>query len=483
MLDGGPQLGANMPAINKNRTRKNHEPDFSLDGVTLSRLKESIEATKIDVALTESLQPNPRNARKHSARQVALLVENIKAFGFTQPIIVDENNVILCGHARHTAAIMGSVSHVPIIRLSHLDATKKRALAIADNKLAELGEWDIESLVEELNVLFDPDSELSFDPRVLGFENLELDQILDEQPPTGRTDPADRVEPPNRESVPITNTNDVWSCDQHKVICANALEERTYQILMGEERAEIAFTDPPYNVPNAGHVSGRAGVREFAMAAGEMCSEQYVHFLAAFCAFTLRFALRGAIFYICMDWRHLREIQSAADPIFGPLKNLIVWVKSNAGMGSFYRSQHEFILVYGAPGGKPINNFGLGGKGRYRTNVWRYPGFNSFGRNRDAALAMHPTVKPVAMVADALMDCSNRGSIVLDPFGGSGTTMIAAERTGRRARLIEIDPLYCDVIVTRWQEYTGKTARLAETNETFEQVKLRRGANANLRGS
>ena len=252
---------------------------------------------------------------------------------------------------------------------------------------------------------------------------------------------------------------------------------------MGDEQAEIVFTDPPYNVPIAGHVTGRADVREFVMAGGEMSSEQFIRFLGTFCEHTLRSVLAGAILYICMDWRHLRELQSAADAVFGPLRNMIVWVKSNAGMGSFYRSQHELILAYCAPGGKPINNFGLGGKGRYRTNVWRYPGFNSFGRDRDATLGMHPTVKPVALVADALMDCSSRNSIVLDPFGGSGTTMIAAERTGRRARLLEIDPLYCDLIVQRWQTFSGKRARLAETNETFDEVRLRRGADATLKGN
>jgi DNA modification methylase len=211
------------------------------------------------------------------------------------------------------------------------------------------------------------------------------------------------------------------------------------------------------------------------MAHGEMTSDEFTAFLSIIFKNTLDRMVDGAVGYFCMDWRHLLELRAAADPLFGALKNLIVWVKSNAGMGSFYRSQHELICVYAAPG-RSINNFGLGGKGRHRTNVWKYPGFNSFGRNRDKALAMHPTVKPVAMVADALMDCSNRGGIVLDPFGGSGTTMIAAERTGRRARLMEIDPLYCDVIVQRWQTFTDKVARLAETNETYDEVKARRGA-------
>jgi len=216
------------------------------------------------------------------------------------------------------------------------------------------------------------------------------------------------------------------------------------------------------------------------MAAGEMTSEAFIAFNRAFCTNLLHCLAAGAVVYLCMDWRHLPELRAAADPVFGALKNHIVWVKSNAGMGSFYRSQHEMLLVYVTPGGRPTNNFGLGGKGRYRTNVWKYPGFNAFGRDRDESLAMHPTVKPVALVKDALLDCSNRGGIVLDPFGGSGTTMIAAESTGRRARLIEIDPLYSDLIVRRWQAFSGKLARLADTNETFDEVSARRAEEAGV---
>jgi hypothetical protein len=245
--------------------------------------------------------------------------------------------------------------------------------------------------------------------------------------------------------------------------------------LMGTELAEIVFTDAPYNVPNGGHVTSREGVREFAMAHGEMSSEQFVAFLTTVSTNILDRMVDGAVGYFCMDWRHLPELWAAAGPVFGKPKNLVCWVKPNAGMGSFYRSQHEMICVYAAPG-KPINNFGLGGKGRHRSNVWKYPGFNSFGRGRNEALAMHPTVKPVAMVKDALMDCSNRGGIVLDPFGGSGTTMIAAERTGRVARLMEIDTAYCDLIIQRWQKFSGEAAHLAETGATYEQVKTGRGA-------
>lgn len=438
------------------------------------KLDARIRVERVEIIAIDDLRPNSRNAKKHPDRQIALLRENFEKFGFTNPILVDEKNKILAGHARYIAAKQASFAHLPVIRHSHLSPAKKRAFAIADNKLAELGEWDLEILSEELSFLFNPETELDFDPRVIGFPTVELDQILVDDEDDNPADPDDEMVPLNPYEPAVTNTADVWTCDRHRLVCGDATNKEAYSAMMETDLAEIVFTDSPYNVPNAGHVTGRDGVREFAMGHGEMSPSQFTDFLSIVFANILARMVDGAVGYFCMDWRHLLELRAAADPIFGTLKNLIVWVKSNAGMGSFYRSQHELICVYAAPG-RPINNFGLGGKGRYRTNVWKYPGFNSFGRGRDRALAMHPTVKPVAMVMDALMDCSNRNGIVLDPFGGSGTTMIAAERTGRRARLIEIDPLYCDVIVQRWQAFSGKAAHLAETNETFDEVKARRG--------
>ena len=265
---------------------------------------------------------------------------------------------------------------------------------------------------------------------------------------------------------------DVWICGEHILLCGDARQEADYTLLMGRDRAQIVFADPPYNVPNAGHVTKRTGVREFEMARGEMSSDEFTEFLHTISSNMLNHMNGGAIAYLCMDWRHMREMLCAGGRVFGRPKNLIVWVKPNAGMGSFYRSQHELVFVYGAPG-QHVNNFGLGGGGRHRSNVWNYPGLTSFGPDRDETLALHPTVKPVAMVKDALKDCSHRGDIVLDPFGGSGTTMIAAEATGRCARLIEIDPLYCDTIIERWQNFTGKTARHSETNLTYDERKTR----------
>lgn len=439
-----------------------------------------IRLTEIERVPIRNIVPNKRNARKHPERQIELLAGSMQSFGFTQPIVIDEHNMILCGHGRYRAAIKLGLPDVPTIRLSDLNSTEKRALALADNKLTELAEWDLDILVQELASL---EQEESFDFRMIGFETQELDRLLVSSEGEGeQSDPADRIDDHESAAASVSVNGDLWVCESHKVLCGSALEEPNFHKLMNGELAGTVFTDPPYNVPNEGHVSGRAGVREFKMARGEMSPEAFTDFLRNACLYISQYTKAGAVAFICMDWRHITELQTAASPAFGALRNLIVWVKTNAGMGSFYRSKHELIFVYVTPGGRPTNNFRLGGNGRYRTNVWQYAGFNTFGSDRDDALAMHPTVKPVAMVADALRDCSNRGDIVLDPFGGSGTTMIAAERTGRRARLIEIDPIYCDLIVKRWQTFSKSTARLAETDETFDEVQARRRTVKIVRG-
>lgn len=472
-------LEGTVPAIRKKTKTTVTRPDLQggeqhelMQQLNCRHLNEKISETKVEIVGIESVKPNPRNPKKHPDSQIEILAANIQKFGFTTPLLVDEESTILAGHARHLAGCRVGISHVPIIRLLGLSALDKRALAIADNKVAELGDWDIPLLRENLEVLFDPDAAIDFDPRIVGFETVEVDQIISSE--TTNVDLADKLDPPDNSAPPISRNGDVWICAGHKVACGNALEERTFFSLMGDARADVVFTDSPYNVPNAGHVSGRAGIREFAMASGEMTAAEFTEFLSTSFRLISTFSREGAVLFLCMDWRHMPELQAATFPVFGAPRNLAVWVKTNAGMGSFYRSQHELVLVLVNPGGRATNNFGLGGKGRYRTNVWTYPGCNSFGTHRDAALAMHPTVKPVALVADALMDCSDRRDIVLDPFGGSGTTMIAAERTGRLARLIEIDPIYVDVTVRRWETLTQKSAVLVETGQTFAEVALRR---------
>jgi DNA modification methylase len=429
--------------------------------------------TPLEYIRLDELKPNPRGVKKHPERQIALIAETMTQFGCTQALAIDKNNVIVLGNGRYEAARRAKLEYVPAIRLLHLSSIQKRALAIADNKLSEIGEWDNSILAEELQFLCDPVLDLSFDMQILGFETVEIDNILEAAKPRNNSaSPDDTL--PDIPQYAVSARGDIWIMEGHRLLCGDARNANDYRSLMGNDVADIVFTDPPYNVPNAGHVTSRRNVREFAMAAGEMSYAEYSGFLRECFSAIAKHIRPGAVVFPCMDWRHLSELRNACDPIFGPPRNMIVWVKSNAGMGTFYRSQHEFIVPYVLPGARPINNFGLGGKGRYRTNVWQYPGANAFGHKRDEELAMHPTVKPVALVADALKDCSNRRDIVLDPFGGSGTTMIAAERTGRSARLIEYDALYCDVIVQRWQSATGKEAHIAETNETFDQVKARR---------
>ena len=248
--------------------------------------------------------------------------------------------------------------------------------------------------------------------------------------------------------------------------------------LIDGERADLVFTDPPYNVAIDGNVCGLGAIRhrEFAFASGEMSQAQFTGFLTETLGNIARVMRDGSIAFICMDWRHMGELLAAGSIVFSELKNLVVWNKSNGGMGAFYRSKHELIFVFKQGTGQHTNSFGLGETGRYRTNVWDYAGISSISADRSTELAMHPTVKPVALIADAIRDCSRRGEIVLDGFGGSGSTLIAAEKTGRCARLIEYDPLYCDTIIRRWETVTGKRAALFETDQWFEDVAETRSA-------
>jgi len=265
---------------------------------------------------------------------------------------------------------------------------------------------------------------------------------------------------------------DLWKLGRHKLICGDTRNTADLDQLLGNERADLVFTDPPYNVAIDGNVCGLGAVkhREFAFASGEMSPEQFTAFLTETLGNIAQRMRNGAIAFVCMDWRHMEELLRAGGAAFSELKNLVVWNKTNGGMGTFYRSKHELVFTFKVGDAPHTNTFGLGDGGRYRTNVWDYAGITSMGANRSEELAMHPTVKPVALIADAIRDCSRRGEIVLDGFGGSGSTLIAAEKSGRNARLIEYDPRYCDTIVRRWENLTGKRATLAATGQPFEDV-------------
>jgi DNA modification methylase len=407
---------------------------------------------------TEGLKDFPLNPRRHPETQIANLMKSIGNV-WTNPILVDETGTILAGHGRREAARRLGMREVPTITITGLTGPEKRAIVIADNRMPEQAVWDIEILRTHFESL----SEVHFDLELTGFTTGEVDLVLDRN--LTSLDPADDLDGDIDEGPPASQKGDLWLLGRHRLLCETALSSSSYQALLSDELAQMVVTDPPYNVPIQGHAGGRGKVRhrEFKMASGEMTAAEYAK--------------------IFMDWRHLRELLHAAQAPYSELKNLLVWNKDNAGQGSFYRSKHELITVFKNGNSPHINNFGLGGKGRYRSNVLDYPGVNSLHPSRKGDLELHPTVKPIALIADLMRDCSRRNGIVLDPFGGSGTTILAAERTGRIARVIEIDPLYVDVSIRRWERLTGIPARHAETGLTFEEVQVTRNQASGERNS
>ena len=426
-----------------------------------------ISTLKIKNIKTGLLKPYPRNARTHSKKQIHQIAASIKSFGFNNPILIDQYNKVIAGHGRLEAAKHLGIKTVPTVLLDHMSESQKKAYIIADNRLAELAEWDNEILAIELQHLLEVDD---LDIEVIGFEIPEIDLIIEEA--IQEDDPEDDVFYPDDEASVITKPGDLWSLGDHKLYCGDSLKNKSYSKLMGDEKASFCFTDAPYNVPINGHVgnSGNIKHRDFAMAFGEMNAKQFTEFLAKVFKLMCAYSKDGSIHCQCMDWRHMTEIQDAGNIARYKLKNICVWVKDNGGMGSFYRSRHEFVFIFKNGNAPHINNIQLGKYGRYRTNVWEYAGVNTMRRDRMEELAMHPTVKPVVMIVDAIKDSSKPNDIILDPFGGSGSTLIASERTKRKARLIEIDPQYCDVIINRWQKLTGLDAINVNTGQRFNQI-------------
>ncbi len=371
-------------------------------------------------------------------------------------MLIDEAGTILAGHGRVAAAKLLGMSKVPCLRIDHMSEDEKRAYVLADNKLALNAGWDEDLLAAELGALLSVD--LHFEVGITGFSIPEIDGILEAVEPEDPGDPKDDVIP--GEAPSRVRPGEVWRLGAHRLICGNALDPGVVTTLMEGEQARMVFTDPPYNVPIDGHAGGLGKIkhREFAVASGEMNVDEFKGSLQSAFERLVEHSVDGSIHYICMDWRHIPEILAAGEAVFDELKNLIVWAKDNGGMGTFYRSRHELIFAFKHGTTPHFNTFELGQNGRYRTNVWQYRGVNTMRAGRMEELALHPTVKPVQMIADAIRDVSGRGEIVLDVFGGSGSTLIAAEKTGRRARLCELDPVYCDRIIARWQAYAKDDA-------------------------
>lgn len=423
-------------------------------------------AAQIDYVPVGELTPYARNARTHSKKQIRQIARSIEKFGFVNPVLTSDEGQIIAGHGRVEAAKLIGIKSVPALRLSHLNEQERRAYILADNKLAENAGWDKDLLAIELQHLIDFD----FDVELTGFAIAEIDLIIEEAGETASKlgSMAEDVVPEQSGPI-ITQLGDIWQLGKHRLICGDARDADCIAALLENTRADMMFTDPPYNVKIDRNVCGLGSVKheEFAFASGEMSEEEFTAFLTQSLGASSRHLRDGAIAFVCMDWRHMRELLDAGEVVFDELKNLIVWNKTNGGMGAFYRSKHELIFVFKKGTAPHTNSFGLGETGRYRTNVWDYAGISSVGAKRDEELKMHPTVKPVAMIADAIKDCSRRGEIIMDCFAGSGSTLIAAEQTGRSARVVEYDPGYCDTIVRRWQDYTGKEAFHIGEGRTF----------------
>jgi DNA modification methylase len=403
----------------------------------------------------DSIKPYSRSVRRHSRRQITKLKELIGHFGQVAPIIVDANQVIVDGHAVWQAMRELGSGEIAAVAVTGRSDPEIKALRLAFNRLAIETAWDNRELRAEFEDLIN----LSFDLDLTAFDVVEIDHILKLDLPE-----ANVVE------EPVSKIGDIWVCGDHRLGCGSALDSDFVARVRDGVLADVCFTDPPYNLPIAGFVSGkgRNQHREFVQGTGEMSADQFTDFLLVALEVLQKSCSASALIYAFMDWRHVYELLSAGKRCGLELSNICVWAKTNAGMGSLYRSQHELICVFKAGAEAHANNVELGRHGRNRSNLWTYRGFNAFGSDRDELLANHPTVKPVLMIADALRDVTKRGAVVLDSFLGSGSTLMAAEETGRRCLGIELDPLYVDLAIRRWQAKTARDALHAETGELFE---------------
>jgi DNA modification methylase len=429
------------------------------------RRKSARHELRIEWINPEALTPDPANPRRHSPQQIRKIAGDIRKNGFTNPILITQDGLVIAGHGRLEASKQAGLTEIPVIRL---DLTKAQAKVrnIWDNRSSDLSHFDDHLLGLAMQQLVD----LDIDIEDTGFSVAESDLLIDGLSETG-ADPADD-DVPAAVGPAVTKPDDIWLVGNHRIICADAQSVASYARLMDGKLAHAVFTDVPYNLAS-GAISGKGKVRHrsFKMAAGEMSAERYRAFLRASIQQMARHSIDGSLHFHCIDWRHLQDIQAAAEGVYRELLNMAVWVKPNGGMGSLYRSRHELVLIYKNGRGRHRNNVELGRHGRNRSNVWEYAGGNSFsGRTTDEGnlLALHPTVKPVQMIADAILDCTARGDLILDPFLGSGSTLIAAERVGRVCHGIDLDPLYVDVAVRRWQRHTGGYAVHAATGKRFD---------------
>ncbi|XBQ17393.1 MAG: DNA methyltransferase [Oceanicaulis sp.] len=445
--------------------------------MTHSTAHESL-SLKVEYVDPHTLIQYERHTRIHSNRQIYKIERSISRYGFVNPILIDDQNGVIAGHGRLVAALHLRYHEVPVIRLSHMSAAEKRAYIIADNRLAEEAGWDVELLRLELGDLIELKDEI--DITDTGFDIAQVDMILLE--PEGRPTGPDTDDVVPEEAPAVTRQGDLWLFDdeRHRVLCGDALEQADVARLIDGQAVRMLLTDPPYNVPVKGHVSGlgKAEHGEFAYASGEMDAGQFTQFLKDTLSNGAAHLVDGGLAYVFMDWRHIEEVMAAGRAVFDRFENMCVWTKTNGGMGSLYRSSHELCFIFKSGKASHLNHVQLGRFGRNRTNVWAFAGANAFSKNRDADLADHPTVKPVGMLAEAMLDVTNPDDVVLDLFGGSGSTLLAARRVHRCACLMEYEPGYVDVMIRRWIGRYGSIPVLEETGESYHEVAARREAEA-----
>ena len=406
---------------------------------------------------TSALSPMPGAPREHPKSQIRALTKSFEAFGQVLPILIDAEMRIISGAAQWEVAKRLGMSEVMVIRVEYLSEPQIKALMVALNRLGDLSKWNELALSTILLDLHELD--LDFDIEATGFHEIEIEL---------RIEGIDDLTEPEDDRVlvgdgpTVTSLGDLWQLGDHRLLCADTLEEESWAALMGEDLAALVVTDSPFNVPIDGHVTGQGKFkhRSFQMAVGEMSSAEFTDFLRTSMEHAYRWSKPGSVHVWAMDWRHANEITAAGQAVYERYLNMAVWVKDRPGMGSWLRSQHELFFIFGKGGAAIRNCVQLGRFGRNRSNVWFHPSASSVAKTSPEGnpLSWHPSVKPLELLADTLLDCTIKGEIVADPFMGSGTTLIAAEKLGRRARGIELDPAYCDTIIRRWQRWTGETA-------------------------
>jgi DNA modification methylase len=454
----------------KSRLRRDQQERLARASAARPRRNDILPRLELSYIPIADLRPSPRKVRKLDPAHVREVASSISALGFCVPLLVGRDNEIIHGEVSCEAAKQLGLDRLPCVRIGHLSPEEQRVLRLAVNRLAEKGEWDLDALKIEFDELIVTDAPIE----ITGFSPAEIDQVI-------LGDAAEGLEQGPLEpdsATAVARVGDIFQLGPHLIVCGDATDPSVLaRLLQGDASARLVLTDEPYNVKVAGNVT-RGGHREFAMASGEMTDAEFLAFNGAWIATVLPYLCEGGILGTFIDWRGLPTVHSAVGSLGLVPLNLIVWAKTNAGMGSLYRSQHELLPLF-TKGSRPhVNNVELGKRGRWRSNVWTYPGASSLGSDARRGLKDHPTVKPTAMLEDALLDLTNRGDLVIDQFLGSGSTLIAAEKTGRVCRGVELDPLYVDVIVRRYEAATGDAATLIETGETFEALSARRSSEA-----